>query len=328
MSRINSRRVILAKEKKLIPSVAKSTTGGKTTVLQVLRAKPTATICVIRSVGGIGDVLMTLPFIAQLKADFPVSTLVYATDRHTSKEDVYYELLKNVPFIDSIIDARYVDKSQYDACVDVSSVCIRHENSGQPVLNRIDIFARAAGVTYLKDPKPFYEVTEQERRTASELLAPYKGKKLVLLHTASFDAKRTWHPRRQNEFLKLITEQRPDVQVLLSDFNKVISNARQYGCANLNTAGIRDLAAVIEQVDLFIGPDSGPMHIAGALGVESLVLFGSIPPKIRINYYPSHTAVTAKLPCLGCMYKPCPIAFKCMLDITSEQVLAAVDKAL
>lgn len=329
MARLTTRRVMLAKEAKPAPRLSQA--GGKMKLMQLLKAKPRAKVCIIRSVGGVGDIIMTTPIVRQLKEEFPECTMTYATDRHTTDEDVYYQLLKNASFVDNIVDARYVDRSKYDGVVDISSVCIRHENSNQSLLNRIDIFARACGVNHLKNPVPFYKVEDSERVCAQTTVGPFKaeGRKTLLMHTASFDAKRTWNPKRQNEFLKLISEARPDIQVLLSDFNRIISNKKQYP-VQLVSGSIRDLAALINECDLFLGPDSGPMHLAGALKKRSIVLFGSIPPAARINYYKSHSAVVAepKLNCLGCWYAACGINFKCMMDITAEQVLKKIQEIL
>ena len=81
------------------------------------------------------------------------------------------------------------------------------------------------------------------------------------------------------------------------------------------------MAGLIWASDLFIGPDSGPMHIAGALKKKSVVVFGSIPPEARINYYPSHSSVRMdELSCIGCWYKQCPYNKKCMRELKGARV--------
>jgi len=84
---------------------------------------------------------------------------------------------------------------------------------------------------------------------------------------------------------------------------------------------VREMAALIQQCDLFVGPDSGPMHLAGALGVPSVVVFGAIPPQARINHYPTHKAVVLEgLRCLGCWYEQCPIKYRCMTALPGDIV--------
>jgi hypothetical protein len=82
------------------------------------------------------------------------------------------------------------------------------------------------------------------------------------------------------------------------------------------------MGALIQQCHVFIGPDSGPMHLAAALNRNTIALFGSVPPEARINHYPTHEPITASnMPCLGCWYEPCPYAVKCMETIEASIVL-------
>jgi ADP-heptose:LPS heptosyltransferase len=45
------------------------------------------------------------------------------------------------------------------------------------------------------------------------------------------------------------------------------------------TAGLKDYAALVQCCDLFIGGDTGPMHIAGAVGTPILAIFGGTDPR-------------------------------------------------
>lgn len=333
MRRQNQKRVVLAKKPRSLHKPTRTTRVSRNlTIYQNLTHRhDQVKICVIRSLGGIGDILMTLPAVRQLKEDFPNCILAYATDRHSTQD--YYELLKNVPFIDQIIDARYVDRNTYDAWVDISSVCIKYENASLPPLNRIDIFARACGIPRLKNPVPFYRIEPEESHWASQKISMLgkPGMKKVFLHTASFDKKRCWPPHRYEELITLAKSQRPDIHFLISDFNGVLPNKHSYtNCSDITDGSIRRIASLIDQCDLFVGPDSGPMHLAGALHKQSLVMFGNINPAARLNHYKSHTAILAvpKLSCQYCWYKACTNNNRCMTDITAQQVLQAITEQL
>lgn len=52
-----------------------------------------------------------------------------------------------------------------------------------------------------------------------------------------------------------------------------------------------ELAALIERCDLFIGPDTGPMHIAWAVGTPVLALFGPTDPALNAPWGPGHTVL-------------------------------------
>lgn len=339
MKRLTSRRRVLRKAeaqatKSRLNPVASGLRAGRSMYQEILSRSGNARVCVIRSVGGIGDVLMTTPALFQLKREFPNLHLTYAVDRHrTGPSDVYYELVKNAPFIDEVIDARFVERSRYDSVTDISAVCIRYERTGLPAINRIDLFARALGIPRLINKLPFYYVEDDERLWAELQLKKYEGKKVMVLHTASFEDKRSWTASNQVDLLKHLDANNPDVHVIVFDYNKKLSGLS--GISNytdMSKITIRQKAAIIEQADLFLGPDSGLMHIAGALQIQSFVIFGSVPPNARINYYSKHRAIRLDgLSCLGCWYKACPINIKCMRDLSEmvvvRRVLGVLDEA-
>lgn len=325
MRRATNKRVVLQKQslkaRKRVITPAARTLGGNSIYEEAKRRNGELHVCIIRAVGGIGDVMMTTPGMLQLKREFPSIKITFAVDRHRSgAEDIYYDLVHNAWFIDEVIDARYVDRTAYDVVVDVSSVCIRYERKGLPPINRIDLFARACGVTRLRNKTPFYKVEPQEQLWATVKLSPWRkrSKRIVVIHTASFEGKRSWTPSHWMDLIRYTEEHCPAIQFVVMDYNGVLSGLDQFeNCHDVSHATIREKAAYINACDLFIGPDSGPMHLAGALGKSSLVIFGSIPPEARINHYPNHESIQLKeLSCLGCWYAACPIQIQCMTGLS------------
>jgi ADP-heptose:LPS heptosyltransferase len=318
-------RGLFLASKKVESIVKPIAVNSNSLLLNTLVKNPKAKICIIRSLGGIGDVLMTTPAIRELKSMFPNCHLTYAVDMSSTINNNYYELVKNAPFIDEVIDCRRL--KTYDAVKDISTVCIRHENSGLPSLNRIDIFGKALGFNSLANPLPFYKVTEEEDAWATNKLKEVKVKKVVL-HISSNEDKRCWPEKKYKELVESL-EGYP-IKFIVFDFN----NRSKYwstrdNCMDFSLTNIREMAALISKADLLVGPDSGPMHIAGALSVPSVVFFGSIPPQTRINYYPSHEAMQAQgIDCLGCWYKPCPFNFKCMKNLHVTDVKVKILKKL
>lgn len=323
MKRVARRPALVAKARvKTVRREAHvATTSGPSHFLADIASRGAgARVCVVRSLGGIGDVLMTTPALRELKRQFPKIHLTYAIDRHRTSNDVYFALVKNAPFIDSIIDARYVDRKDYDAFIDISSVCIKYERPGLPAINRIDLFARHMGLNSMRNKLPFYELEASELQWAKRFMAPAGTNKTVVLHTASFSDKRSWPVRYYRELI----EDSKDLPItfLVLDFNNKFSDWSRYSnVINCSGTDLRQMAAIISAADLFIGPDSGPMHLAGAVGTKSLVLFGSVPPEARINHYPTHEAIqNTALSCLGCWYEACPYSFKCMKELSKDIV--------
>jgi heptosyltransferase II len=88
------------------------------------------------------------------------------------------------------------------------------------------------------------------------------------------------------------------------------------------------LMALIRECDLFITNDSGPMHLAAALDVPQLAIFGSTS---EIATGPlSNRAQVIKHPvdCNPCFLRECPVDFRCMLKISVSTVLEAARKRL
>ena len=309
--------------------------GKRGSTVAFLKKKPSAKICVIRSVGGIGDILMITPSLMEIKKRFPKCILTFAVDRHTTNGDTYYELLKNAPFIDRLIDARYVKHNTFDHTIDISSVCIGYERRGLPPRNRISIFADHLGLTYLDDKVPFYSIHPEERGLARDLVASFRGDSnyVVMISVGSMEGRRCWPQAKEEkwpEFVRHLRSRVPGIKFIVNDFtNKARSLAKLPYVLYLENTSVRQLAAITDECDYFVGPDSGPMHIAGALGVPSSVIFGSIPPEARINFYPSHSSITVgSLPCLGCWYAHCPYNVKCMRDLTVLSVAEQVRSKL
>jgi len=61
--------------------------------------------------------------------------------------------------------------------------------------------------------------------------------------------------------------------------------------------GIRLLAALINRASLVITSDTGPLHIAAALKIPTIGLFGNIDPSTRVNYYPTVAPLWKKMDC-------------------------------
>jgi len=325
---------MLARQKlinRVRPVDIKHIRGKRGSTLGFLKKKLNARVCLIRSVGGIGDILMMTPSFRELKERFPDIHLTVAVDRHRTSGDIYYELLKNAPFIDELIDARYVEHNTYDHTMDMSAVCIAYERRGLPARNRIDIFGEHLGLTSIKDKRPFYKIEPEEAELAQEFVAELRGdsRYVIAISIGSMEGRRCW-PQEDNDkwpgFVEYIRRRVPDTKFIVNDFSGKCRDLAKLSYVHyLSSTTVRELAALINECDYFVGPDSGPMHIAGALAVPSSVIFGSIPPEARINHYPDHSAIILSgLPCLGCWYAHCPYRIKCMRDLEVDKVAIQV----
>lgn len=91
---------------------------------------------------------------------------------------------------------------------------------------------------------------------------------------------------------------------------------------------LREVIALAARARLAIGGDSGPMHIAAAVGTPVIGLFGATHPGRSAPYGYAEYVVRGEVPCAPCYLKECPIGQVCMESITPEAVLSRVDAVL
>jgi heptosyltransferase-2 len=102
----------------------------------------------------------------------------------------------------------------------------------------------------------------------------------------------------------------------------------------INLAGqtsLRELCAVIKICRVLLTNDTGPMHIAGALGTPVVVPFGSTSPELTgpvLSMGAKHQLIKSDAPCSPCFLRECPIDFRCMNGITVERVVEGVLKSV
>jgi lipopolysaccharide heptosyltransferase II len=86
------------------------------------------------------------------------------------------------------------------------------------------------------------------------------------------------------------------------------------------------LAAVVSHLDLLVTNDSGPMHLAAALGVRCVALFGPTDPRRTAPAGEGHAVLYTDRWCSPCFQRRCPLLHhKCLRDITVEQVMRAAN---
>jgi 3-deoxy-D-manno-octulosonic-acid transferase/heptosyltransferase-1 len=88
-----------------------------------------------------------------------------------------------------------------------------------------------------------------------------------------------------------------------------------------------DLASLYRKALIVITTDSGPMHLAAAVGTSVVALFGPTDPARTGPYGLGHAIIRTPLPCSPCFLKKCSTK-KCMQDISPGQVFAAVQDQL
>lgn len=97
-----------------------------------------------------------------------------------------------------------------------------------------------------------------------------------------------------------------------------------------NVAGqtsLRELTALLKICRLLLTNDTGPMHVAAALGTPVVALFGSTAPELTrpgLPGDPRHVLLRSDAPCSPCFRRVCPIDFRCMTSIPVERTVESM----
>jgi heptosyltransferase-2 len=187
-------------------------------------------------------------------------------------------------------------------------------------------------------PEASLSISGDRQQQARSLLTEHgvrSGKLLVALCPGSINSRaKRWPAERYAELAeKLQNKWDADVVLIGSAAEVGVSRevARQMKTAPILLTGQTDLASavsVLSQVDLLITNDTGPAHIAAALGRPTLVIFGPTNPLTTRPL--SATAEILRVPpdCAPCMLRDCPIDHRCMTAITPDMVFDRAEQML
>ena len=83
---------------------------------------------------------------------------------------------------------------------------------------------------------------------------------------------------------------------------------------------LRQLLALMARCRLIVANDSGPMHLAAALGIPLVAIFGSTDERATGPVGTRVRIVQRDVECSPCGRRVCPIDFRCMRDLSVEEV--------
>jgi heptosyltransferase-2 len=95
-------------------------------------------------------------------------------------------------------------------------------------------------------------------------------------------------------------------------------------CGAINLAGktsMVELAGLLDTCNLLVSNDTGPAHIAAALGRPTLSIFGPTNEFETAPMGPRSEMIRAEgIECARCMHRDCPIDHRCMTRISPQEV--------
>lgn len=191
-------------------------------------------------------------------------------------------------------------------------------------------------------------VTDSEKREGADVLSlagldaaidrpgSRGGSPLILLNPgANYGAAKCWHPENFAALGdRLVEESGATVMISAAPKERRIVDAvllhMKHRPIDLSNMGLSlgGLKEIVRRCDLMITNDTGPRHIAAALDVPVVTIFGPTHPQWTEIFYPKERQVAVKVFCGPCQKKVCPLDHRCMTRVTPGMVFDAATQLL
>lgn len=323
----------------------------------------------------IGDIILSMPAIANLKAHFPNAHITMIVN------SALREVAGYIPDIDEIVkyDARFFDRSgksrmfdfgrgisfardmrrrEFDLIVDLRgsfatlafaliaqseyrvdratylierkigriSDALEHEADVN-----LDLLVRSGISIYSRDISLI--LREKDIASAGLLLPNCSESPFVVIHPGPSVALKCWPADR---YTRLICELQKRYKAYVAlvggrgeeQITHSIASATDNKVIDLSgKTTLGQLSAILQRADIFIGNDSGPMHLAAACGTKVIGLFGPTSPQRFGPYGKNCIALRMESDCPPCMREKCNIpGRRCIDKISVDDVMATVEQ--
>jgi ADP-heptose:LPS heptosyltransferase len=194
------------------------------------------------------------------------------------------------------------------------------------------------------DRRPVFNVTEVDRLQARDAISKIQfdvDGPLIVLHPGAGTELKLWPSEHWASTLDLLRERENARTIIVSASSErsivnQIQDAAHFEHAYVNTdCGLGLLAGVLESADLVLGSDSGPLHLAAAMGAATVRLYGPTDPAL-FGPWPSddrQVVLRALTPCSPCGYvtgPPCGATTRplCLMEQSPEDIVDAASWVL
>lgn len=300
------------------------------------RAKRLGGTCVIR-MGGLGDLIMLSSTLAKLKKKDPGEPLTLATMQR------YIGIMKELNGVDNCIPIDDLDRYRFDRTIDLR-FAVEPVNIGPGSLpwrdyvskDRSENFDQLCGVN---SKRRFFNIpVDREARKKFENALATTKRPLIGLNPSCSSIFRAMPPEYVRPTIERLEGLGATVVILgkTEEWNRSLARITSKNIVNfVNKTSEEELIALCSMMDVIVTPDTGVLHIAGALKRKCVGLFGNIAPHTRISYYPTVKVLYPKdeLPCVPCFDVPGACDSRkpgapCMRLLTPQRIVQAVKEIL
>lgn len=190
----------------------------------------------------------------------------------------------------------------------------------------------------ITQPSISIEANDEEKAAAARLLAsegiPLGRRYLVLNPGAAYGSAKRWSEEGFAAAGDILAgEMDMDAVIVGSEVERSLAESikSRMQCRVAVLAGrtsLETLVGVISGSSLMLTNDSGPMHIAAALGIPTVAIFGATDDRVTGPWSPRARVVREAVECSPCMLRECPIDHRCMTRVSAEAVCRAAREIL
>lgn len=296
---------------------------------------------VLMRAGGFGDLVLLTPVLREIKRRWPSAHVAVCTMVH------YGAVLSNLPFVDEIIPYPIPKATldTFDAWVFYENA-IEH-NPRAKEIHMTQVFAEIAGLGAdgVADLLPAYVVKPSEAIWCNEQFPRVNGTRRVCIQVGASAIARVYPQKLMGEAVGKMVQRGWEVFLLGERGEIKLPEKTPALIRNLSDMGLtfRQSAAVVNTCDAFVGNDSALLHVAGALSVPGVGLYGPFPWKLRTAHSPSIHAlqgapVSDACPCFHHVNAAkrnhfpdnCPTKTHCgtLAEIKPDRIVSKVDSIM
>ena len=180
-------------------------------------------------------------------------------------------------------------------------------------------------------------LTDAETGKASQLLASFEGRPIIACGPGTKMQAKDWGQDSWRQLLTRLHSMYPEHALALigahDDFDAAEHAASNWNGPKINLCGRltpRETAAILKRTAVFLGPDSGPMHLAACVGTPCVIAFSARGlPGVWFPAGPQHQVIYHQTSCHGCQLETCVTETRrCLTTITVEEMAQAASRVL
>jgi heptosyltransferase-1 len=175
----------------------------------------------------------------------------------------------------------------------------------------------------------------EEDAAACTLLATLANGLVFFFHCGTTWPSKLWHRDGWVALGRALRATYPESSILFSWGSEAergeanaVANAIGEGARVIERYSLKGLTALLKKVDLVVGADTGPVHLAAAVGTPTVSFYRASDGKRSGPRGEAHTIVQAPLPCTACFRTQCDKDDECRQSIKVETLLSAISRQL